>query len=137
LFVQRERGTEMRSTLNGGKWIRPTTRLAILLRDNLACAYCRASLEDGTALSVEHLQARDEGGGNDPTNLVTACVLCNSRRGGHNNEALGLFIRRIAGETGEAPRNVRRRIERLRLRPLDPYRGATLAAPPRHKGVGA
>lgn len=65
---------------NGGQghnWIRPEKRLAIYRRDGLACVYCRRS---GLALTLDHLTPRSQGGTNDATNLVTACVRCNSRR---------------------------------------------------------
>ncbi|KKK72946.1 hypothetical protein LCGC14_2898780, partial [marine sediment metagenome] len=34
----------------GMNWIRPEKRLAIYLRDGLACCYCGATVEDGTKL---------------------------------------------------------------------------------------
>lgn len=65
----------------GSKWCRPSTRLAIYLRDGLACAYCGATVEDGAQLTLDHLTPHSRGGTNSPTNLVTACRRCNCSRG--------------------------------------------------------
>lgn len=68
------------SNEHGSKWIRPEKRLAIYLRDGMACAYCGARAEDGAQLSLDHLQPRELGGTHDTTNLVTCCVSDNSAR---------------------------------------------------------
>ena len=65
---------------NGMNWCRPSTRLAIYLRDGLACAWCGFALEDGAQLSLDHCKPHSKGGDNDPANLVTACKKCNSSR---------------------------------------------------------
>ena len=65
----------------GSKWCRPSTRLAIYLRDGLACVWCGLSTEDGASLSLDHLRPYSAGGSNGPTNLVTCCARCNSSRG--------------------------------------------------------
>lgn len=63
-------------------WIRKDKRLAIYLRDGMACAYCGAKAEDrGVMLSLDHLVCRTHGGGNGEGNLITACHACNSQRG--------------------------------------------------------
>lgn len=68
----------------GSKWIRQDKRLAIYLRDGLACAYCGAtpdSMADRSdVLSLDHLVPCSQGGGNHEGNLVTCCQTCNSRR---------------------------------------------------------
>jgi 5-methylcytosine-specific restriction endonuclease McrA len=51
-------------------------RAAVLERDGHRCHWCH-----GPADSVDHLIARVRGGSDDETNLVAACVPCNSRRG--------------------------------------------------------
>lgn len=61
---------------SGSHWIRPAKRLAIYARDGFACAYCGA--ED--RLSLDHVRPSSLGGGNQATNLVTACIPCNSAR---------------------------------------------------------
>ncbi len=64
----------------GSKWITRKKRLAIYLRDGLACAYCGATIEDGAMLTLDHIIPHCEGGSNAETNLVTACRKCNSSR---------------------------------------------------------
>jgi 5-methylcytosine-specific restriction endonuclease McrA len=65
----------------GSKWIRPERRLAIYLRDGLACVWCGAAVEDGVSLSLDHVTCRVHGGDNGNSNLVTACSRCNGSRG--------------------------------------------------------
>lgn len=50
-------------------------RKQVLLRDNFTCAYCG----DG-ATTVDHIIPRSRGGNNDPQNLVSACITCNSSK---------------------------------------------------------
>lgn len=68
------------SKLNGSKWIRKCKRLAIYMRDGMACAYCKRGIEDGVVLTLDHLTPRCAGGGNEETNLITCCLSCNSSR---------------------------------------------------------
>lgn len=63
-----------------GSWIRPDKRLAIYLRDGMACTYCMTSLEDGGDLTLDHVLAAMLGGTNEATNLVTCCRSCNSSK---------------------------------------------------------
>ena len=72
--------TQRTADWQGMNWIRQTKRLAIYLRDGLSCVYCGASVEDGAQLTLDHLQAHVNGGGNAATNLVTCCHRCNSSR---------------------------------------------------------
>jgi endogenous inhibitor of DNA gyrase (YacG/DUF329 family) len=54
------------------------SRFAILKRDNFSCVYCgKCAIDGDTELHVDHVYPRDLGGGNDPFNLVTACIRCN------------------------------------------------------------
>lgn len=78
----------------GQKWIRNEKRLAIYLRDGLACCYCGASVEEGTQLTLDHVQPHSHGGTNDASNLVTCCKKCNSSRG---NRELEAFVTAVAG----------------------------------------
>ena len=77
----------------GMNWIRQEKRLAIYLRDGLACAYCGAGLESGTQLSLDHLLPYCEGGSNKETNLVTCCSKCNSSRG---KRSVATFVEAVA-----------------------------------------
>lgn len=78
---------------NGMNWIRQSTRLAIYLRDGLACAYCGHGVEDGAILTLDHITPHSKGGDNGAANLVTCCKRCNSSRG---NRSLSAFARAVA-----------------------------------------
>lgn len=75
-------------------WITPKKRLAIYLRDGLACAYCGQGIEEGAKLTLDHLACHVDGGTNDATNLVTCCHRCNSSRGSRDWKA---FAGSVAG----------------------------------------
>jgi hypothetical protein len=74
-------------------WCRPATRLAIYLRDGLACAYCGATVEEGAKLTLDHVTPHSKGGTNVVTNLVTCCHRCNSARG---NRSVRVFAAAVA-----------------------------------------
>lgn len=67
---------------NGSKWIRRDKRLSIYLRDGFECGYCGRDLHRASAreVTLDHLLPRSAGGGNEATNLTTACLACNSSR---------------------------------------------------------
>lgn len=67
----------------GSKWITPVRRLAIYLRDGFTCAYCGRDLRGAAPreITLDHLTCKALGGGHESTNLVTACLTCNSSRG--------------------------------------------------------
>lgn len=52
-------------------------RFEIFRRDNHACRYCGTRASD-TALTIDHVIPVTLGGTDDPSNLVAACVDCNS-----------------------------------------------------------
>ena len=64
----------------GMNWIRQERRLAVYLRDGLACCYCGSSIEDGAQLTLDHVIPRARGGRNSVDNLITSCHRCNSAR---------------------------------------------------------
>jgi len=70
-----------RGDWQGMNWIRQEKRLAIYIRDGLACVYCGDSVENGVKLSLDHLKPASKGGNNHETNLVTCCDRCNVSRG--------------------------------------------------------
>jgi hypothetical protein len=78
----------------GMNWCRQDLRLAIYLRDGLACAWCGDSIETGASLSLDHVQPHSCGGSNKPENLVTCCERCNKSRG---NRPAKKFAAAIAG----------------------------------------
>ena len=57
----------------------------------------------GRLATLDHLVARSEGGSNEPANLVTACLECNSERAGKEledwleelDEPNGVILRRL------------------------------------------
>jgi hypothetical protein len=52
-------------------------RFQILERDGFKCQYCGATAANAE-LQVDHIRPVARGGGNEETNLVTACRWCNS-----------------------------------------------------------
>lgn len=51
-------------------------RFKILSRDKFTCQYCGSSAPE-VVLEVDHIIPKSKGGGNEETNLVTACKKCN------------------------------------------------------------
>lgn len=86
------RGLE-NSKYQGSKWITRQKRLAIYLRDGMACAYCGTGIEDGVELSLDHVTPHCNGGNNHESNLVTCCKKCNSSRG---NRSVSEFAEAVA-----------------------------------------
>ena len=81
------------SSYQGMNWCAPATRLALYLRDGMACAWCGAGIEDGAILTLDHLAPYATGTvDNRPTNLVTSCRSCNSRRGDRSVEAFAQAV---------------------------------------------
>jgi len=101
---------------NGGKWIRPEKRLAIYLRDGMACVYCGSSVEGGVVLTLDHVKPYSKGGDNGAGNLVCACKKCNSSRG---NRPVATFVRSVAEYLGEDTGDILRHIRNCRSRRLD------------------
>lgn len=52
---------------------------AILSSDLFQCSYCGLHGDEKT-LVVDHILARNKGGGNEDYNLTTACISCNSKK---------------------------------------------------------
>lgn len=74
-------------------WIRQEKRLAIYVRDGLACVYCGDSVENGAQLTLDHVLPYTDGGLNGAANLLTACHRCNSSRGAR---PLAEWVRAVA-----------------------------------------
>ncbi len=65
---------------------RQVTNTFLLARDDYRCQYCHRSqreLRHRECLTRDHLIPLSRGGGNDWTNVVTACSSCNTRKGNH------------------------------------------------------
>jgi hypothetical protein len=85
--------TERKAKSQGMNWLRIEKRLALYLRDGLACAYCGATIEDGARLTLDHLTPYSKHGNNEAGNLITACLRCNSSRG---NRDYKIFAKSVA-----------------------------------------
>lgn len=99
----------------GSKWIRKTTRRRLYLRDRCECVYCgRSILDAGVTATLDHVVPCELGGTNEHTNLVTACLSCNSAK-----RALPLsdFINHLA-DRGIDPAAVRRNVRNATRRAL-------------------
>jgi 5-methylcytosine-specific restriction endonuclease McrA len=77
----------------GSKWLRKSTRRRIYERDGHQCVWCcekvtpKGCPEDymmGCAATIDHVVPRSKGGTNFPSNLITSCNACNSKRGGRS-----------------------------------------------------
>lgn len=103
---------------HGMNWIRPVKRLAIYLRDGMACCYCGAAVEETARLTLDHLVPYAKGGSNDATNLITCCLRCNSSRG---SRAWRGFAASVAGylNHGITAAEIVAHISRTRRRVLD------------------
>ncbi|MGG4452371.1 replication protein [Brevibacillus porteri] len=66
-------------------------RKEVIERDRYECRYC-GSKED---LTLDHVFPKSLGGENTIQNLVTACRVCNSRKGAKTLEQSGLTLRSI------------------------------------------
>ena len=102
-------------------WIRQEKRLAIYLRDGLACTYCQLSVEQGAALSLDHVKPHSKGGSNHESNLVTCCTRCNSSR---SDRSLTSFSKVVTAYTanGTTPADVLRAVRNQTARKLAPYK---------------
>lgn len=114
-----KRDARARGCWQGMNWCRPSTRLAIYLRDGLACVWCGSEVEAGTVLTLDHLRPHSDGGDNRPTNLVTACKPCNDSRGARN---VGEFARVVAAYRGVSSDDVAHRARTAAQRSLRPHR---------------
>jgi 5-methylcytosine-specific restriction endonuclease McrA len=74
---------------------RQVTNTFLFARDDYRCQYChrtQADLRHRECLTRDHLVPMSRGGGNEWTNVVTACSSCNTRKGNH-----------LPGECGMTP----------------------------------
>lgn len=121
-----------RTRNQGSKWIRPEKRLALYARDGFCCAYCGAGVEDGAALTLDHLVACELGGTNEADNLVTACLSCNSAKQDLTTRAWFATLR----DRGVDTTKLGARIRRLTAKPLDLAKGRALLAARKDSSAG-
>lgn len=105
---------------SGGKWIRPNKRLAIYLRDNLACVWCGTTVEDEEAMTLDHIVPHSAGGSNHESNLVTSCRRCNCSR---RTRSVPSFAEAVANyHQKEDAGAIVQRVNRNRRRLLNRYK---------------
>lgn len=100
----------MPNNKHGHHWIRDEKRHKIYSRDNYRCVWCGIDLStpaDPHDRTLDHIIPREEGGGNNASNLVTACLDCNTQRG--STSAVG-FAFNVADMTGEPAYRVLNRL---------------------------
>lgn len=68
------------------------SRREIFRRDLLTCQYCG---QTGVTLTIDHIIPRRLGGPHSWSNLVTACSLCNHRKGGRTLDEAGMKLLKI------------------------------------------
>ena len=102
----------------GQNWVRPEKRVALYIRDGLACVYCSSAVEDGAKLTLDHLTPHSLGGKNTADNVVTCCAKCNSSRGNRDYKE---FAEKVAGylNHGITGQMIIDHIEETRNRPFD------------------
>lgn len=97
----------------GMNWISQEKRLAIYLRDGLACAYCGKGIEEMGSkehLTLDHIKPYIKGGSHKETNLVTCCNHCNSVR---RETPLRTFCKKqFKSNADEVEKNVRNHAQR-------------------------
>ncbi|MBI2322440.1 MAG: HNH endonuclease [Chloroflexi bacterium] len=71
------------------------TRRDVFQRDRWTCQYCGVRTRD---LTLDHVVPRHRGGKHVWDNLVSACKLCNHRKGGRSPEQARMTLLRRPGE---------------------------------------
>jgi 5-methylcytosine-specific restriction endonuclease McrA len=65
------------------------SRHNVMKRDAFQCGYCGSTKN----LTLDHMIPKSRGGDSSWTNLVTACMRCNTRKGDRTPEEAGLFLK--------------------------------------------
>ena len=65
-------------------------RKYIYVRDKYTCQYCNESFFE-TDLTVDHVNPKSRGGGNEWENLVTCCKKCNIKKGDRLPKEIKMF----------------------------------------------
>jgi 5-methylcytosine-specific restriction endonuclease McrA len=111
---------ERAANWRGMNWITQHKRLAIYMRDGMACVWCGSGVETGVTLTLDHLRPANgkHKADNRSRNLVTSCATCNMSRG---KRSMLRFAETVAEKTGQESAEVLRRIARHRERSLRKY----------------
>ena len=67
------------------------TRFNVFLRDKFSCQYCGSKNE----LTFDHLLPKSKGGKTDWDNVVTACSVCNVKKGGRLLKLSGMTLNQL------------------------------------------
>lgn len=105
----------------GMNWCRQDLRLAIHLRDGLACAWCGHAHEDGASLTLDHLKPHSKGGDNKPTNLVCCCERCNKSRGNRSVKAFAVAVAAYLNH-GVQPAEIEDHVKTTARKPIAAFR---------------
>ena len=70
------------------------SRPNIYARDNYTCQYC-GKKRDPKHLNFDHVHPRSKGGLTNWTNITTACLSCNLRKGSKTLEEAGMSLRSL------------------------------------------
>jgi hypothetical protein len=111
--------TERKANWQGMNWCRQDLRLAIYLRDGLACVYCGEAVEDGVKLTLDHVIPHSAGGSNKVENLVTCCHKCNSSRG---DRPLAQWIGAVAQYLDVPAEDISQHVISCQRREVKPFR---------------
>lgn len=71
----------------------PFSRSNVLMRDRFTCQYCETTGVSAT-LTLDHVTPRAQGGDTCWENIVTACRLCNSKKGSRTPEKAGMRLKK-------------------------------------------
>ncbi len=88
------------------KAISKKARFEIFKRDGFVCQYCGAH-PPNAILHVDHIVPVKEGGGNEDTNLVTACDHCNLGKSANSLESIPASLSSRAAEVAEREEQLR------------------------------
>ncbi|HOU18298.1 MAG TPA: HNH endonuclease [Candidatus Marinimicrobia bacterium] len=71
-------------------WEAVLNKANIFRRDNFTCQYCGAR---NVPLTIDHIIPKVHGGQDTWTNLITACITCNNKKGNRNLIESGMVLR--------------------------------------------
>ena len=76
----------------GPKLIKPKiSRFGVFLRDGFTCQYCGKKVSP-KKLTIDHVLPKSKGGKTTWTNVVTACIDCNLKKGDKTPEEVGMKL---------------------------------------------
>ena len=78
------------------RWERRPVKLSretIFQRDHFTCQYCLQRFPSHK-LTCDHVIPRSKGGKTSWDNIVTACLPCNTKKGNHSSEKVGISFRK-------------------------------------------